>query len=372
MRTLASVQQIKAADKIEGKDRIRYLSFEGVGWRVIGDSAMQPGDLVVYIEPDSVLPVRPEFEFLRSKCYSETIGGFRIKCMKMAGLFSEGIAFPLSILPAGNWSAGDNVTTVLGITKYDDYDKDEVTKPQSKLKKFLFKIALFRFFFRLFKTKTPERGWPSFLSKTDETRVQVLSYVFDLLKDMPVYITTKMDGQSLSAAYYKGEHYLCSRNVLLERTRGEFKDNSKYHTTVKMNRLQAILKQHHKRTGEYLAIQGEQCGPGIQGNKMGLSELTLYVFNIYSISERRYYGFMEMVDFCLKYGLRMVPIAGAFRFNFASVEGLLEYSKGNYDNGTPREGIVIRTEEPMAPAKGMVNMMSFKVINPDFILKYGL
>jgi len=39
------------------------------------------------VEIDSVLPERPEFEFLRSK-------DFRIKTMKMAGVISQGICFP--------------------------------------------------------------------------------------------------------------------------------------------------------------------------------------------------------------------------------------------------------------------------------------
>jgi hypothetical protein len=45
------------------------------------------GDLCVYVEIDSVMPEKPEYEFLRSK-------DFRIKTMKMAGVISQGICFP--------------------------------------------------------------------------------------------------------------------------------------------------------------------------------------------------------------------------------------------------------------------------------------
>jgi hypothetical protein len=372
MRTLATVQKVKTVSPIEGKDRIRYISFYGTDWKVIADASVKEDDLVVYCETDSVLPVREEFEFLRKRCYVESLKGFRIKCMKMAGVFSEGIVFPLSILPQADWKEGDNVTTVLKVTKYDDYDTEEPVVKRSKFKSFLYKFAILRFFFRLFGVKKANRGWPSFLAKTDETRVQVLSYVYEKLKGVPVYTTIKMDGQSASYAYYKNEFYICSRNVVLERTKRALVDKGKYHQNAIQNNLQAILKKHHKATGEWLAIQGEQCGPGIQGNKIGLPSLELYVFNIYSITEKRYYGYKELVDFCYDNNLLPVPLTDISVFDYTNVDELLTLAKGNYPNGTPREGVVIRPINPMPAEKGMANMCSFKVINPDFSLKYGV
>jgi hypothetical protein len=374
MRTLATVQRIKEVQNIEGKDRIKYLSFHGVDWKVIGGNEFKPNDLVVYIETDSILPEKPEFEFLRSRCYSEKARGFRIKCMKMAGLFSEGIVFPMTILPVGNWKEGDNVTTKLGITKYDDYDVEEPTKKVSNFKRFLYKFALFRAFMKLVRGKKSEKGWPSFLAKTDETRVQVLSYVYEALAGVPIYITTKMDGQSASFAYYKKLFYICSRNVKLEATaNGKYKSSSKYHETASKFKIREILMEHYKKTGEWLTIQGEQCGPSIQGNKMGFNGLKFFVFNVFSISEKRYYDFGELQAFCLANSLDMVPVeASGIPFIYTNAEELLELSKGMYENGTPREGIVIRSMVSAPPQKGMANMVSFKVINPDFSLKYGL
>ena len=53
-------------------------------------------DLVVFVEPDSILPEKPEFEFLRNK-------KFHIKTIKLRGQISQGICFPLSILPEGEY-----------------------------------------------------------------------------------------------------------------------------------------------------------------------------------------------------------------------------------------------------------------------------
>jgi hypothetical protein len=64
----------------------------------------QPGDKVVYREIDSLLPERPEFEFLRASSFkpdqTDATGeeilpaGFRIKTVKLRGQVSQGICFP--------------------------------------------------------------------------------------------------------------------------------------------------------------------------------------------------------------------------------------------------------------------------------------
>jgi hypothetical protein len=45
-----------------------------------------------------------------------------------------------------------------------------------------------------------------------------------------------------------------------------------------------------------------------------------------------------------------------------TLEELLELAKGNYSNGTPQEGIVVRSID---------QSISFKVVNNEFLLKYG-
>lgn len=83
------------------------------GWSVIvKKNEFQVGDKCVYCEIDSVLPEKPEFEFLRNK-------NFRIKTMKMGGVISQGICFPLSILPESEYKVGDDVTDIMGVKQYE-------------------------------------------------------------------------------------------------------------------------------------------------------------------------------------------------------------------------------------------------------------
>jgi len=79
-RKLAHIEIIEWVKPISGKDRIVLAGV--LGWTVIVQKdEYTVGDKVVFVEIDSVLPEKPEFEFLRKN-------KFRIKTMKMAGVLS--------------------------------------------------------------------------------------------------------------------------------------------------------------------------------------------------------------------------------------------------------------------------------------------
>ena len=117
-RKLAHIEKIDWIRPIEGKDRIALAGV--LGWTVIIQKAdYNEGDKCIFCEIDSVFPEKPEYEFLRSK-------KFRIKTMKMSGVLSQGICFPMSMLPEGNYEIGDDVTEFMGITQYEPtMDKEE-------------------------------------------------------------------------------------------------------------------------------------------------------------------------------------------------------------------------------------------------------
>ncbi len=66
-RKLASIQRIGNILPIEGADAIEIVTVNS--WKVVSKKGeFKEGDLCVYFEIDSFLPVREEFEFLR-KCH---------------------------------------------------------------------------------------------------------------------------------------------------------------------------------------------------------------------------------------------------------------------------------------------------------------
>jgi hypothetical protein len=88
VRKLASVQTVNAVEPIAGADAIEKARVLG-WWVVVKKGEHRPGDRVVYCEIDSLLPERPDFEFLRASSFkpaqSDPAGGealpagFRIK-----------------------------------------------------------------------------------------------------------------------------------------------------------------------------------------------------------------------------------------------------------------------------------------------------
>lgn len=359
-RALAHIEKIDWIKPIEGKDRIALAGV--LGWTVIiQKSDYEIGQKCVFCEIDSVFPEKPEFEFLRSK-------KFRIKTMKMSGVLSQGICFPLSILPDGNYEIGDDVTDTMGITQYEPtMDKEEVNDTENekivkKYPKFLMRWAWFR---KLVLPKKQSKGFPSFISKTDETRIQNAPFYLEM--DCNYVATEKVDGQSGSFTLQrvKGKYFwnkdtydfaVCSRNL-----RKWKKDTSSFWSVAEKYNIEQIL---HQLIGnnEWVAIQGECVASNVQGNKYKVTEPDLYVFNLIYPSGR--VGSVEAKKIVGEYGLKFVPIIDeSVNLKGMSVADVLRYATGKsqlYD--TLREGIVFRSLD---------GKQSFKAVSPEFLIKHG-
>jgi hypothetical protein len=357
MRNLASIKVITEILPIEGKDRIGLASVDG--WRVIVQKdQFEVNGKCVYCEIDSVLPEKPEFEFLRNK-------NFRIRTMKMAGVISQGICFPLSILPEGNYKVDQDVTDIVGVKQYEPtMDVEHEINPKD-VKNYKFIKWLMRFkWYRQLVYKRDHRagkGFPCFVSKTDETRIQNMPFI--LSDKRPFVVTEKIDGQSgtfiltkkKSIFKTKYEYIVCSRNLRLFK-----KDNQSYWKVSDRYNLEDKLKNligEH----EWIAIQGECIAPNVQGNKYKVSEADLFVFNI--LYPNGIIGTVESKRICESVGLKFVPIINDNYILPNTVDELLDYSSGQSELGnTLREGLVIRSLD---------GKTSFKAVDPLFLIKYN-
>src|SRR6266704_1438927 len=108
---LASIQTISEIRPIDGADRIEAATVLGYQ-TVIKNGEFRPGDLCVWHEPDTVAAERPEYEFLRKQ-------GFRLKVSRFKGQVSQGLALPLTVLPAADYALGQDVTEQIGIRKFE-------------------------------------------------------------------------------------------------------------------------------------------------------------------------------------------------------------------------------------------------------------
>ena len=331
MRKLASIEKIKNIGPIDGADSIEKASV--LGWQlVIRKGEFKIDDWCVYIEIDSVLPDRPEFELIRAKSN-------RIKTVKLRGQISQGICFPLSILPEGiDIVEGLDVTHLLDVTKYEPPIPANLTG-------------------------TMKGFFPSFMPKTDETRVQNLENLLVKYAGTACYITEKLDGSSVTFYLKENEFGVCSRNLDLLFS----ESNSMWKFAIE-NKLEEKLKALNKN----IAIQGEIIGEGIQKNKYKLKGQTVYFFSVFDIDAYKYLSLNETKFLLKELHLNMVPIIDESYLLDSLVDNVIEKSKMKsvLNKETIAEGIVIRPLEEMIDNFMLQGRISFKAINPDFLIKY--
>ena len=331
MRSLVSIQKVKGIGEIPDSDFLELVHV--MGWQcVVKKGEFKAGELGVYYEVDSFLPLDERYEFLRNSSYRDNADngeGFRIRTVKMRGQLSQGLFLPLEKFPELEGCAeGEDVTEKLNVKKW--YIPETAAAGG---------------------TIIGER--PFGIPASDEIRIQSALELLDQLKGKPYYITTKMDGTSGIVYYIDGKIGCCSRNK-------EIKDEESalYWSPVYIYGL----KEKLARLGKNMVITGEICGPGIQKNKLRLNSTAWYVFDVKDWDSGKYLCYDEACKFCADLGLSFVPLEECGEEFGYSLEQLLEKAKGKYPSGLEKEGIVVRdVNSPKA--------VSFKVLNNDALLK---
>ena len=344
-RKLATIRKIKEINPIEGADAIELAVVDG--WQVVvaKNVGHQVGDLVVYCEIDSFLPIEPEFEFLRKSSYKKMGDqeGFRLKTIKLRGQISQGLILPYSVIPIAQFATaadlpeGMDVSEMLGIVKYEPPIPAQLA---GRVK----------------------GTFPSFLRKTDEERIQNLEKEYTewtLSSKHQFYATEKLDGSSFTCYIKNGEFGVCSRNMDLLET----EDNTFWAVARKLD-----LENKLRSFGKNICFQGEMVGSGIQGNHYNMKDQTVFFYNIFLIDEREYVGYDEFRNMLFDLDLACVPVL-SYPFNFPAdseaalptVSVLLRSAEGKsvLNDKVEREGLVIRS---------MDRTISFKVISNKFLL----
>lgn len=339
-RKLVSIQKIDALEPITGADQIEKAKV--LGWEVVVKKGeFKVGDYCIYGEIDSVFPDRPEFEFLKPK-------KFRIKTIRLKGQISQGIAFPISLLTDNEISVtpDQDVSELMGVVKW------EPVIPACLAGKI-------------------KGTFPVFIAKTDETRVQVLQSVLDRYVGTECYVTEKVDGSSATFYLKDGVFGACSRNLDLLET----PENS-FWQIAREQKLEEKMKAYSEAHKMNIAIQGELIGNGVQKNALKISGKKILFFNVFDIDKFKYLDFEDFKTACKEMGLEMVPIIAEDYVLINDIPALVNYAtaKSALNKDVEREGVVIRPKKEMidlAMATGFGNgRLSFKAVNPEYLLKY--
>ena len=341
-RKLASVRVISNIQPIPNADKIELVTVDGWNVVVAKDVGHKVGDLVIYCEIDSFLPIREEFEFLRKSSYKKMgdVEGFRLRTVKLRGQVSQGLILPMSVLNPPDTNIyvtpfeGLDVTKMLDIVKYEPPIPAELA---GKVK----------------------GVFPSFIPKTDEERIQNLTKEYEEWKYQSkhqFYVTEKLDGSSATFYVKDGEFGVCSRNLELLETEGN--------TFWKVAR-ELGLENKMKSLGKNISLQGELIGEGIQGNPYKLKGQTIRFFTGYDIDKRERIGFIHFTVMIMDMGLEYVPVINP-EFGFLlpdTIEEMLQYAEGKsaLNPDTEREGVVVRSLD---------GSISFKSISNKFLLNH--
>lgn len=377
-RALAYIQHVTNIRPIDGADNIEQCNV--LGWNLICKKGeFHEGDPCVYIEIDSKVPEREEFEFLRAK-------GFKVKTMKLGkfNCISQGLAMPQSAFKElAGLSEGTDVTDILGI-KYS-VQEDNARKgngdPNAKYKSMaarhqkIFKKKWARWmmrrswgrkvmFFFFGKKKDNPRGFPTFVSKTDEERVENQPW---RIGDGKTYLATeKLDGTSCTYALErkgrnKFEFYVCSRNVRQQDEKQEcYHDHNIYWDLAFKYNIEQHLKDFLNQFPQlkWVCIQGEGVG-SVQGNPLKLTEDDLYVFN-FKESQTGRWSSIAGAGQVREWGMKWVPILGEVQMPDTMEElKVLATGKSKVNPEVMREGIVYRSLD---------GSDSFKNVSREYLL----
>lgn len=331
---LASFEIISDIIPIEGADKIELAKVQG--WQsVIKKGEFKIGDRVIFVPIDTIMKPKQWNTFLWDK--QEPTKPIRVKTVKLRGVISQGLIFPVDIVSeAFCWGVAneeEDLPEILGITKYEKPIPAHLAGQVAG-------------------------DFPThLLSKTDEDNLKSnICVLEELRKAEYVQVTVKCDGSS--ATYIKeldGRFRVCSRNLELKYT----ETNAFWQAAKKYNIKDALPFG--------TCIQGELCGPGIQGNPMGLSELTLFIFNIKDLATNAYRNIAPC------FGIESVPFLKTFtqeEFAKETIESLQELANERfYNNKKPAEGIVLRgigADNGLMYSQALQKMLSVKIINQNF------
>ena len=382
-RELAYVAKIEEIRPIPNYDRVEHARIGAGWWVIVKKDEFKVGDLCVYFEVDSKVPETEPFMFLEAK-------HFKVKTLKMCKVLSQGlIIHPSEFNFKRELIEGEFLTKELGITYAEAIDNERKGSGVDKYKKMaqrrpnIFKKKWARWmmkrewgrrlmFFFFGKKKDKKSGWPSWVQKTDEERVQNCSWLFDGRDTGTWIMTEKIDGTSTTFTLRGKDFRVCSRNVVFDKPDKKcfYETNVYTEMAVKYNMEETMRKwmQDMKEAGrplEFLTIQGETYGAGIQRRDYGMKDHDLAVFNvIYGYKDGRVERLNSylMAGECELRGLKSVPILGDVKLPATCEEvlALAESEKSKIDGGM-REGIVFRSED---------GVNSFKAVSNNFLLKY--
>ena len=347
VRKMASIQEVNGVYPIEGADKICQYGING--WRVVDQvGKYKVGDKVIFCEVDSFIPSTIAPFLTKTGHFPKVFNGVegeKLRTIRLRKALSQGLILPINSDETGDYlmimddeageysvavEIGMDVSEILGIQKWE-------APPEF--------------------TSADARGsFPSFIIKTDQERVQNCYGDVKKFFDTENWeVTEKCEGSSMTVYFRDGDFGVCSRNLDLK----ESEDNTFWKMALELD-----LKNKLTKLGKNIAIQGELCGPGVQGNIYNLTKHMFFVFDVFNIDKFEYYEPYQRRALTDILGLTDVPVLmGQIVLEGKTRDELLAAADGQSVLGMIgclREGVVYKANSE--------KRISFKCVSNAYLL----
>ena len=316
------IRQITDVWKHPNADALSIVKVNDLGYQMITRlDDFKVGDLCVYFPVDSIIPT----QILRFIGLEGKLSGAeknRVKSIKLRQVISQGLVTKLDAFNIKK-ELGDDVTELLGVTKYEP---KEVYFDGYKMGEL-----------------------PNGLSVYDIENAERYPIIYSQLTSGPVYVTEKLEGTNISVVIDEEDKvWVNSRRKTVE------EGNNLYWDVARKERLiDKLIALKHLEGFNHIAVYGELVGPGVQKNIYKLNENQIYVFDI------KFNYIFAAPDvfkwYCDHGSIRRVPELNTLDSNGPSV----------LNSSVLREGIVIK---PIREAySSEIGRVILKIRDPEYL-----
>ena len=362
-----TVTQVLEVLPHENADRLEICKV--YGWHVVAQKGLyKAGDRVVYVPVDSVL-TDPLESVLFPADSKVKLHNHRVRSIRLRGALSQGMLVSMSHLPTGKYVDEQDVSTILGITKYEPEEKDvpacmRVGKKKKKVDNPHFRkyteIENFKYYDRVI-----QDGEQVYVSE----KLHGTSARFGWFPNEPNTLWKKI--KFLFGMLPEWEYCWGSRKVQIQNKifgHNGFKSEEQgvdfddvYTKISEDNNLRNVVPEGY-------AVYGEIVGDGIQKNYSygcGKSEHKFYVYDILETDSGKWVDYPKFKRLCALWDLERVPELYVGPFSKEVAEA---HKDGDSTIGGQkvREGVVVKpTVERCSPTLGRV---ALKLISDAYYL----
>jgi RNA ligase (TIGR02306 family) len=384
---------VRVSEVIEhpNADRLSIVKLEGLGFTCIsgkledGSPRYKAGDFVVYIPSAAMLPewLLKEMDFWNDETGKGTLAGSdgnRVKPLKLRGIFSEGVLFPVewdnNLANLGSGSVVSTPSETPGINSLWQVELGQDVAELLSITKYSPPIPV--------GMSGEVANMFGHTVKFDFDRWEQNTELFD--PGEPVIASEKLHGSMCAILYEpnlnhpdmfgsKGEFVVHSKGLGAQGL--AFKNNDAntgnlYVRTLK-SLLDAGLENRLKESFDFdavknIALIGEIFGLGVQDLHYGLDKPGFRVFDIRieNVFDTRYLTQDKVKELLGKLGIDMVPTVYEGPFDVAELEKVRD-GKTMLGGANIREGIVVRSATETHHAVHGRKICKF--ISPDYLLR---